>query len=354
MGVWKAAIANAMELAQMEVRTEIWYPALTDAAIPPEVTGLALKEFSISGLEQQIVDRQLDKQKDIIVTHGCWRFPSKWGSHLRKKGFKWIYTPQGMLEPAAMQKKRLKKKIYFSLFEKKMAANASAIRAVSGPEQHNLQNLFPASQLVLIPNGVTCDAVFKRYQTSSTLNFVFMARLHAKKGLIHLVNAWLQSSLLNNPGYRLLIAGPDDGELALIKPLIADAGNIDYVGMVSGVAKQDLLETADYFVLPSYSEGLPTALLEAMAKGAVPVITKECNLTEVFNLQLGYEIKPAADNIKKTLELLAQKGNDKALHDKQACCYQFIKDNYTLGKVAALQYRLYQSLLNAVPAAVTI
>ncbi len=108
-----------------------------------------------------------------------------------------------------------------------------------------------------------------------------------KKGIVPLVKAWLQSALLNNTACRLIIAGPDEGELPLIQSLITDATNIEYIGMVSGDAKDKLLASASYYLLPSFSEGFPTSLLEAMEKGAIPVITRGCNFNEVFEQNIG-------------------------------------------------------------------
>src|SRR5207249_4774582 len=62
--------------------------------------------------------------------------------------------------------------------------------------------------------------------------FLFMARLHHKKGVLPLVKAWLHSPLQNNANYELVIAGPDEDELKKIKPLLAQSDNAIYVGPI--------------------------------------------------------------------------------------------------------------------------
>ena len=346
LGVWQAAINTAAVLLSKNISSELWFPAVEHAVVPEYVAAVPLHQLSMQELKEKIHTRQLDKNNTIIVTHGCWRFATRWAAHLRSKGFAWIYTPQGMLEPWPMQHKYLKKKIYYYLVEKRLASKASVIRAVSQPEKKNLQGLFSKNIVQLIPNGVVCAPAFIPQKSTTVLHFVFMARLHSKKGIVPLVKAWLESSLLNNNSYRLTIAGPDEGELPVVQSLIAHATNIAYIGLVSGAEKDKLLASASYYVLPSFSEGFPTSLLEAMEKGAIPVITSGCNFNEVFEQALGYEITTDQHNIKNMLEQLAAKGPDAALQQQYARCYHFIKDNYTLERIAALQYALYTSLLN--------
>ena len=77
------------------------------------------------------------------------------------------------------------------------------------------------------------------------------------------------------PDLRLTMAG--DGPLALAWRELAAASPaaaaIDFPGYVSGTAKARLLQEALLFVLPSATEGMPVSLLEAMAAGAVPLVT---------------------------------------------------------------------------------
>ena len=348
MGVWKAAIATASQLSSMGIVSEMWFPEKRVDPVPPAVIPVPLKKFSIAALQKIIAARSLNKYTDLIVSHGCWRYATKWGAHLHQNGFIWIYTPQGMLEPWPMRHKYLKKKIYFSLVEKRMAVQADVIRAVSNPEKKTLEKLFPGSAVKLIPNGVVCSPLFESNKPDNRINFVFMARLHHKKGLIPLVQAWLRSTLLNNPAFQLQIAGPDEGELPLLTTLISGTSNIEYRGVVSGEEKDKLLSGATYYVLPSFSEGFPTSLLEAMERGAIPVITRGCNFDEVFEQELGYEITTDPANIQQVLEQLAKKGNYAGLKEKAEKTHNFIRDNYTLDRIASMQYDLYVPLLNSV------
>ena len=96
---------------------------------------------------------------------------------------------------------------------------------------------------------------------------------------------------------KLIIVGPDEGELAKILPLIS--GNIEYKGPLFDSEKSEVLQKAHYYFLPSFSEGFPSSVVEAMSFGAIPVITQGCNFPEVFEQHLGYEISTDQESKKR-------------------------------------------------------
>src|SRR5207237_8843711 len=74
---------------------------------------------------------------------------------------------------------------------------------------------------------------------------------------------------------RLVLAGTG-AEEGRLRQYVRDAGlvrDVTFVGPAYGDLKARLLSQADVLLLPSYSEGLPYSLLEAMAAGVVPVVT---------------------------------------------------------------------------------
>ena len=102
---------------------------------------------------------------------------------------------------------------------------------------------------------------------------VFMGRIHPVKGLLRLMEAW---SRVSTKGWKLILAGPDeDGHLqevlAYAKKLGIDS-QVAYRGIVEGEEKAKLLQRADLFVLPSFSENFGVVVAEALAYG-VPVIS---------------------------------------------------------------------------------
>lgn len=100
---------------------------------------------------------------------------------------------------------------------------------------------------------------------------LFLGRLRDKKGVFDLLEAWPRV-LTACPQARLLLAG--DGELAAVAAraeALGVAASVSLPGWLDGARKAAALREAAVFVLPSYFEGLPIGVLEAMAAG-VPVV----------------------------------------------------------------------------------
>lgn len=346
-GVWNAAVSTADVLKEIyDVSSSFYYIPSPNDLVPDEYSNLILQ---FSGLTDILNKSEITPSDTIFVSHGCWQFPSRVGFKAATKGFKWVLVPQGMLEPWSMQQKRWKKLLYFNLFEKRYIKKASAIRAVSIPEKENLKKLL-GREVIHIANGIQALPV-DVIKSSLKISFLFMARLHHKKGVVPLIEAWISSSLYNQENTELLIAGPDDGELTKIQQLLAkhaDA-NIRYAGAVYGDDKENLLKKAHFYVLPSFSEGFPTSILEAMQWGAVPLISRGCNFPEIFDHHLGIEIQPAKGDIRQGLEE-AIKMNNYQMQKLSLANKAFVNDHYTISAIAKQQYELYSILLkNCIP-----
>ncbi|HRH60318.1 MAG TPA: glycosyltransferase [Chitinophagaceae bacterium] len=346
MGITMAATAAAAYLKEKyDADTEIWFPGgkynqQFGAAAPVQV-----QSTNIGQLEDLMQQRKLNAANDIIITHGPWNYQTYWGHFLSQRNFKWIFVPHGTLEPWSLRQKWLKKKIYFLLFEKRLLQKANLIQAISSPEQKNLQQLFPNKKTVLIPNGIEVNDAANTIAAKEKIVFVFMARLHHKKGVVPLVKAWLASSLNNNKKYQLIIAGPDDGELKALKKLLSQSQNAEYAGAVYGEEKKALLQQASFFVLPSESEGFPVSLLEAAIAGLVPLITEGCNFPEILNADAAIKTGTNATAIQHSLEYCA----GLSLPQIQKLSLQaaaFVKENYNSAAIAEKQYSLYKELLN--------
>jgi glycosyltransferase involved in cell wall biosynthesis len=343
-GIWHAVTVNAALLAEKGIQTELWYPQKQFNVIS-QVTNVPLESLSLKNAAEQLHKRTLDPQQDIIVTHGSWSYATRWGSFFKKKGFRWIYVPHGMLEPWPLQQKKIKKALYLHLIEKRMAKQADCIKAVSVPESINLKKFFAPESIRFIPNGVAYEPAMPDFKVKqSPVRYLFLSRLHHKKNLVALAAAWLQSGLNNNGAYELLIAGPDEGELQHLTPLLQQSVNMKYIGSVYGEKKKELLTQCMYYVLPSFSEGLPSSLLEAMSYGLMPIVTEGCNLPEVFSQHLGVKINTDIADIAKALQETSvwdvEEVAKKALKGRN-----FIKDHFSLEAVTDLQTDLFSKLL---------
>ena len=113
---------------------------------------------------------------------------------------------------------------------------------------------------------------------SANPRVLFMGRVGDRKGIFDLVAAWPRV-LEKVPGARLTVAG--DGDLDRLRDQVRQLGiadSIEILGWVSGDTRMAAYRAADVFCLPSYAEGLPMGVLEAMGAG-LPVVSTRINGT---------------------------------------------------------------------------
>lgn len=340
-GIWNAAIGTAEALkVHFGIGSQLWYPQPKGPA--PDYQFTSVETVTLPGKGRDAFDklmRNLNPDTDIIVSHGCWQWPTLWGNWFQQSGFRWMYVPHGMLEPWSMQQKSWKKKPYFLFIEKPKAAKAQVIRAVGAPEAENLKAHF--SKVVLIPNGV--DAVASLPSKASVpIRYLYLARLHFKKGPLQLAKAWKASSLCNHPDYQLLIVGPDEGEHAKIEAELVGVNNVQLPGPVYGDEKKALLDQSHYYLLPSLSEGFPTSVVEAMMHGLVPIISHGCNFPEVLEQGLGYDSGTTQESIRLALEQTVSDNHNWKY--RQIKGHELVLHHYSIEAIAALQVKVFKSL----------
>lgn len=148
---------------------------------------------------------------------------------------------------------------------------------LSEGEKEILEKKFGARNVSVLANCPDLSDAhgFERGQKpiEKPLVFGYMGRIEPKKGMTELVCACLSLSKEKIP-YRLHIAGKERIEGEFLPAFDRWCGSrLTYAGVVSGDKKSEFLRGLDVFVMPTYFEGLPMALLESMAYGVVPVVT---------------------------------------------------------------------------------
>jgi glycosyltransferase involved in cell wall biosynthesis len=134
-----------------------------------------------------------------------------------------------------------------------------------------ISQIEPESKIAVLPNPVVTA---EHSAQPIGHRVLFLGRLREKKGVYDLIRCLPELSKLY-PDVVFVLAG--DGELDQVAALAEQLGvkqHIELTGWIAGEDKQKALASADVFVLPSYFEGLPVCILEAMAQG-VPVISTD-------------------------------------------------------------------------------
>jgi glycosyltransferase involved in cell wall biosynthesis len=124
------------------------------------------------------------------------------------------------------------------------------------------------------------------------VTITLMGRLGKRKGTYDLIDAFEQIAS-RYPQARLVL--PGDGEVKEVQALIKDRGLQDVVevpGWVAGAAQDELWNRTDIYTLPSYNEGLPGSVLEAMSAGLPCVSTPVGGIPEaVIDGETGYLVE---------------------------------------------------------------
>lgn len=154
----------------------------------------------------------------------------------------------------------------------------------------------PREKFVIIPNWIDTRLYDQGNKNilSDQVKCLFLGALIAKKGIFDLIDAMIQrKDDLKNVIFYIAGEGPDKDHL---QDLISHKGlssQVKLLGWIGEEQKNKMLKDADIFVLPSYAEGLPNSLLEAMASGCACVATNVGGVPElVLDKSCGILISP--------------------------------------------------------------
>jgi glycosyltransferase involved in cell wall biosynthesis len=169
------------------------------------------------------------------------------------------------------------------------------------------------SKFIIIENMIDFDKYaelpIRNLKVNEKVTILFMAWVTRNKGIFELINAvkMLKKDKLN---FKIIIAGKGD-EFEKIKEEIKLADlteEITLMGWVLGSRKLELLAESDIFVLPTYFDGYPNSLLEAMASGKACVATKVGSIQDMISdMETGILIdKKNPNQLYDSLKILIQ------------------------------------------------
>jgi glycosyltransferase involved in cell wall biosynthesis len=158
---------------------------------------------------------------------------------------------------------------------------ASQVVVLSQSWREWVQTTFPEARVRVIPNPILIPDI-PLIQGRQPCALLFLGRLGQRKGVYDLLQA-VSLLVSRYPNLKVWLGG--DGELDIVRDRAASLGIGGYVqvlGWVKGADKTRLLDEASVYVLPSYNEGLPMSVLEAMAHGLPVVATPVGGIPEAL------------------------------------------------------------------------
>jgi glycosyltransferase involved in cell wall biosynthesis len=176
---------------------------------------------------------------------------------------------------------------------------ADRVLSVSTEGARSIERIFGADEVLFVPNAAPRISLRGLQQADGDRSFpvrlLYMGGFaDPAKGGAELVRA-LPAIASLGPRTEITLAGPGAPPPELVSLLAADAG-IAWAGWLDETAKERALKTCDVFVMPSLSEGLPVALLEAMAYGRAIIASAVGGIVDVLTEGVDAVLVPPADN----------------------------------------------------------
>jgi glycosyltransferase involved in cell wall biosynthesis len=225
-----------------------------------------------------------------------------------------------------------------------------AIVLLAQSEMLAYRSFAPRARLIRIANAIAAgeqpDLSVERYTASRPLEIVYVGRLAADKGVFEVIEA-IRILRDRDIAVRLTVAGSGPAEAELRHRIAASAlaDHVRLAGAVFGRAKERLWHEAQVLAFPTYHrEGLPYALLEAMAQGAVPVISPVGAIPDVVQHETHGLFVPPRDPqaLANALERLA---SDRLLLQRLALAGRArIVEHYSVARMVQEFDALYASL----------
>ncbi|MDD4893794.1 MAG: glycosyltransferase family 4 protein [Candidatus Omnitrophica bacterium] len=210
------------------------------------------------------------------------------------------------------------------------------------------------SKTKVVENGVNENLFYRKFsfkKVISKVQILYVGFISPNKGLFTLLDA-MKEIILNNKNVSLILVGDEDSSFYGMKERITSAyaqelGNI--AKFVGRKLKGDVIKyfsEADIFVLPSYFEGMPFSILEAMAAGLPVISTRVGSIPEIVE--------------EGTNGFLVDPGDHKALASKMSLLISDrplrlrlgtnnilkIKQRYTIDIMVGKLDKIYQELLD--------
>ena len=247
----------------------------------------------------------------IIHSHGVWMYPQLAARRAAEKtGTPLVVSPHGMLEGWALENGSSLKRLAWVCWEAAAFHRAAMIHVTNETEAESVRKITRNPNVVVIPPGVHTpapvaaeDRRLLKDRLESIDGFrvlLFLSRLHRKKGLDLLIDAW-RKLISDFPHWKLVIAGPEgDGSGANALATVRQSGISESVSFVGEASRREcgvLLELADVFVLPTRSENFGMVVAESLAAGRPVLTTTETPWGEIESVGCGWIVSPTLEDV---------------------------------------------------------
>ncbi len=295
-----ASVVNGYRNSELERRYEISYVESYRDGNKWQKLGKAIEGYC-RFVRQLIFDRpdivhihssfgpSFYRKIPFIYLSSLWRIPVI--NHIHGADF------DGFYRNASAAKRRRIGRVY---------GKCTGIVVLSEEWKERIAGIVPAERIHILENY--CVIPETPYDSGrNAYQVLFLGELGQRKGCYDIPAIW-EKVLEKIPDARLVMAG--DGEAAQVRQAFRDRGiesGVTFPGWVRGQEKERLLRESAVFLFPSYHEGMPMAVLEAMGYGMGVVATSVGGIPQLIrNGESGYvrqpgDIQSMADDVARLL-----------------------------------------------------
>ena len=233
---------------------------------------------------------------------------------------------------------------------KNVYSKCNMLIALSEEWKERLSQIVPEDRIEIIENYSILheDALEERMQRECNNTVLFLGELGKRKGCydIPVVIAQVKKSI---PDVKFVLAGAgSEADEDAIRKLITEKGvsdNVEFPGWVRGDMKDKLLREADVFFLPSYNEGMPMSVLDAMGYGLPVVSTNVGGIPKIVRNKENGCCCEAGDTDTYVREIINLLNSDKWRFDAANASLEIIKKGYSLEAHLHQLERVYEENL---------
>ena len=316
-----------------------------------EGTTVKLKVLEPTFSRKEIARYLEDERFELIQIQSMWEMPyHKVILEARKQNIPYIVTPRGMLEPWSLSQKKWKKKLAWWLYQRNDVQKSACVFTTAKMEAEHVSNLGITTCKAVIPNGIETDAYPCKTSVEGVKKQVlFLSRVHVKKGIELLFEAWKRLHS-DYEDWQLLVIGNGEAEyIHSLENRVESLGLKDSIKIlppVFGEAKIKVYQESALFCLPSFSENFGMVIAEAMSCGTPVITTTNCPWEILNETDTGWCVDLSVENLEHALrEAMGMDAN--ALYDMGQRASKFIFDNFDYRSVTRKTLRLYEWLLNS-------
>ncbi|MBC6111858.1 glycosyltransferase [Pedobacter fastidiosus] len=238
----------------------------------------------------------------------------------------------------------LKSNVFLKSFIRYLLVNCSRVIVLSNYWKVFFEDNLNLKNLEILNNAVNVDLFCRCCSVPKNIHsFLFLGRLGERKGTYDLIKAI--DLIINRDGlkhFKFYFAG--DGEIEESKKIITDLNlnnYVDVLGWVDNEMKLSVLSKADTVILPSYNEGLPVALLEAMAAGKVILSTPVGGIPDLVAEGVnGFLVQPGdVDDLASKIKFISE--YPEKMKEISSANILAIENEYSTPKINKQLFQLY-------------